>query len=96
LFRIAQEALRNALRHGGGGAVEIRLEGDRSVLELTVTDHGKGFLNPPTGGGLGLRIMRHRAELIGGRLEIESMYGKGTRVYCHVPVHVALLESQSA
>lgn len=85
LYRIAQESLTNAVRHGNPSqlSVQLTLKGNR--LEVVITDDGKGF--DPTaieGSGSGMKIMRYRTGLIGGRLNVESSTGKGTRVTCRV------------
>lgn len=85
LFRIAREALNNAVLHAGAGTIEIRLEREGGRIVLEVADDGRGM--PPEATlseGLGLRIMRDRAALIGGRLEIESEPETGTRIRCIV------------
>jgi signal transduction histidine kinase len=86
LFRIAQEALRNALRHAQPSRVDITLAGDASATFLTIEDNGRG-LPPPAarGTGMGLQIMAHRAAIIGGMLSIVPTAGEGTRVICHLP-----------
>lgn len=86
LFRIAQEAMRNALRHAAPRHVQISLSGDTQAICLMVEDDGRG-LPPPEerGTGIGLRIMSHRAAFIGGRLSIVPTSGQGTRIICHLP-----------
>ncbi len=87
LYRIAQEAIRNAVEHGHTTRVTVRLGGGGGELVLEVRDDGTGFdAGGATPGGTGIRIMGHRAELIGGRLEIESGPAGGTVVRCTVPV----------
>ena len=80
-FRIASEALSNAIRHADPERVEIRLSGDPSAWRLLVTDDGRGFDVDamPNGDHLGVAGMRERAELIGASLAITSADG-GTRV----------------
>jgi PAS domain S-box-containing protein len=79
LLRILQEALTNVRRHSGAGevVVSLRLEGDELVAE--VSDDGRGF-DPKGPAGIGLRSMRERTAVLGGRLEIESEPGEGTSV----------------
>ena len=90
LFRIAQEAVNNAVRHGSPKAVTIVLEQKDAGLTLTVADDGTGLLEAvKKGSGMGLDIMRHRASLIHGTLTIASHAGKGTQVICRVPATVA-------
>src|SRR5262252_3909445 len=86
LYRIAQEAVRNAVEHGAAREVLIKLTfGHRDML-LTVHDDGEGFNTKTNGHGMGLRIMRYRAQCIGGSCEVQTGSGKGTTVYCHVPL----------
>lgn len=86
LFRIAQEALRNALRHAAPRNIDISLQGDAHAICLMVEDDGRG-LPPPAerGSGMGLRIMSSRAQYIGGALSLVPVAGQGTRVICHLP-----------
>jgi signal transduction histidine kinase len=84
LYLIAQEAVNNAIRHGQAKDVTIRLTADRLVVE----DNGAGFDSAKQAvNGMGLRIMQYRAEMIGGRLDIESHPGKGTRISCALLNH---------
>jgi signal transduction histidine kinase len=89
LFRIAQEAVRNALRHAQPRHLEIVLVGDNHHLTLTVSDDGPGLPKAGRGPGLGLRIMAHRAEILQGELAVEKVEGGGTRVRCRVPLRAA-------
>ncbi|HEY5770386.1 MAG TPA: ATP-binding protein, partial [Terrimicrobium sp.] len=83
LYRIAQEAISNAARHGRAETIVVALHRTVSETRLTITDDGCG-LPPPAdrSGGMGLRIMRYRAELIGAVLTIEPAKGAGTFVKC--------------
>jgi signal transduction histidine kinase len=86
LYRIAQEAVANAIRHSGASALEVRLEVDPLVTRLCVFDDGCGAVpNPGESAGLGLRTMQHRAEIIGARLSIGARSGGGTALMCEVP-----------
>jgi two-component system, NarL family, sensor kinase len=90
LFRIAQEAVVNAGRHAGAEAVSISLRTVDSDVELRVTDNGRGLgdaepLGASEPGHLGLASMRERAELLDGRLDIESSE-RGTRVLIRAPL----------
>ena len=86
LYRIAQEAARNAVEHGAAREVLIQLTfGHRDML-LTVQDDGEGFNTKTNGHGMGLRIMRYRAQCIGGSCEVQTGEGKGTTVRCRVPL----------
>ena len=88
LYRIAQEAVQNAVKHGAPGCIEIVLEtvGDRMIL--TVTDDGSG-IQPSKNGELGLGTMRHRAQLIDAVLEVKPLPERGTVVTCSVNHHSA-------
>jgi signal transduction histidine kinase len=86
LYRIAQEAINNAIKHGKARNIVIRLEEDADAVRLTVTDDGVGLPGNPRGGkGMGLRIMAYRASMIGGSFDIERLPGGGTSVVCSVP-----------
>ena len=86
LYRIAQEAVTNAGKHGKAKRIEIRLAKDRRGLLLSVRDTGKGIAaKKKTGSGLGLDIMRYRAGLIGATLWIDSQPRRGTTVNCLLP-----------
>ncbi len=87
LFRIAQEALTNIRKHAHAHKVEIGLRRRGRRLTLSVTDDGVGFLaRTRRGDGHGVIGMRERAKLLGGRLEVSSAPGKGTRLVTRVPV----------
>ena len=86
LFRIAQEAVHNALRHAQAGDVSVRLHRAGAEVSLTVTDDGAGFdAVEAYRDGLGLASMRDRAEAVGGTFTIESAPGAGTVVRVEVP-----------
>jgi NarL family two-component system sensor histidine kinase LiaS len=87
LFRVAQEALANVAKHSGAGNVEVDLAYTADSLALRVADDGRGFdpaKNP--GEGFGLQSMRERAAGLGGRVDVESAPGKGTRITCLCPL----------
>jgi nitrate/nitrite-specific signal transduction histidine kinase len=86
LYRIAQEALNNILKHAHAGEVRVRLLTPDNVVLLEIADDGHGF-DPANGahqGRLGLHTMRERATLLGGRLAIDSRPGDGTRIKVEV------------
>ena len=86
LYRIAQQAIDNAIRHGAAQRISIDLERNGTGLLLRVSDNGNGFNPAPRfARGLGLRSMRFRAELLGGELNILSAADTGTRVECRIP-----------
>jgi signal transduction histidine kinase len=86
LFYIAQEAVSNALRHGQPRNIRLTLLPEPDDLRLRIRDDGIGL---PDGlaqsEGLGLRIMQHRAGMIGGVLQISPLQGGGTVVTCILP-----------
>jgi PAS domain S-box-containing protein len=84
LYRIAQEAVNNALRHGCPTSIAINCVGMEGECELTVRDNGRGFLPNEAVSGMGLKLIRHRAELIGGTIRIDSSPDQGTTVKCRV------------
>lgn len=87
LFYIAREAVRNALRHGGATRIVIHLTVTRALAVLIITDNGCGLASKADEQqGMGLHIMTHRAELIGGRLKIDVPPGGGARIECRVPL----------
>ena len=91
-FRVAQEALTNAARHARARKVAVRLRIAGGNLELAVEDDGCGFdqeavrRRPANRSSLGLISMKERAALAGGRLEIESLHGRGTKVRAVFPL----------
>ena len=90
LFRIAQEAVTNAVRHGQARHIWIQLAERKDGLLLRVRDDGTGLPKDlAKNRGMGLRTMRYRAELIGAQLELKSEPGQGTLVACLVPARVA-------
>jgi signal transduction histidine kinase len=86
LYRIAQEAVRNAVEHGAAGEVLIQLTFGHQDMLLTVKDDGQGFEAKRNGHGMGLRIMRYRAQSVGGSCEVQTGPDRGTIVFCRVPM----------
>jgi len=87
LYRIAQEAINNAVRHGRAKNVILSLSKARGAAVLRVRDDGIGMQEPAAGHeGMGLRIMRYRAEMISGTLAIENTAKPGTTVSCTFPL----------
>jgi signal transduction histidine kinase len=86
LYRIAQEAVRNAIEHGAARHVLIQLTVSDGDVVLTVQDDGAGFNTKTSCHGMGLRIMRHRARCIGASYEVRPGPNKGTIVFCRVPL----------
>ena len=83
LYYIVQEALLNAVNHGKASTVIVTLAADEDQLRLTVQDDGTGFqLSGKGWSGMGIRIMRYRAKVIGAALDIQSQVGHGTQITC--------------
>lgn len=89
LFRIAQEALNNAVKHAGARCIGLQLQDGRPHARLEIADDGIGFdsrQHRPYGmAGMGMTTMRERAEAIGGRLQLHSRPGQGTRIVVEIP-----------
>jgi two-component system sensor histidine kinase NreB len=86
LFRIAQEALSNAVKHGAASDVQIQIEQTPNEIILSVTDNGRGFNAGQASNGMGLRIMEYRAAMIRGKVTVQSSPGEGTKVICTAPI----------
>jgi len=87
LFRIAQEALNNAIKHADSRRIEVGLRSTPGKVSLSVADDGVGMKRSPRHRtGRGLSIMHYRAGLIGGSLTMLRRKGGGTVVHCVVPV----------
>ena len=86
LYRIAQEAVNNAVRHGAADRIKIALAAGDEQIRLQVRDDGAGFETEDVpDAGMGVRIMNYRARIIGGTLDINSALGEGTVVTCTLP-----------
>ncbi len=87
LYYIAREAVNNAIKHGHGNQIVIRLAADQEQGALTITDNGSGFADiPANNAGMGRHLMNYRARVIGGSLEIQRAAAGGTMVTCIFPV----------
>jgi PAS domain S-box-containing protein len=86
LFRIAQEAVNNAIKHAHASEITLCVERERDLVRLVVEDNGKGIKAKKRGKGLGLHIMRYRASVLGGHLAIETRPKNGTRLVANVPI----------
>lgn len=84
LYRIAQEAVNNAVKHSGAREVVIRLVRRPGTLTLSIADDGKG-LRPSASRGVGLEVMKHRAAVIGATLTIDSHDRRGVTITCTLP-----------
>ena len=85
LFRIVQEALANAAKHAKAETVTIELDEQGGEASVAIADDGQGFDPAASSPGFGLHAMRERAEEVGGRIEVESAAGLGTRIIAAVP-----------
>jgi two-component system sensor histidine kinase UhpB len=90
LFRIAQEALNNVVKHAEATRATVSLDIDATLVRLVITDDGRGFIPPAAGDSIadeprwGLLSMTERARAVGGRLTVESQPGHGTRIIVEV------------
>ena len=90
VFRAVQELLGNASRHSQATTVKVQVDMGNEIIRVSVDDNGKGF-NPETlkeASNLGLKLVRERAEMLGGGFEIESAAGSGARISFTVPAKV--------
>jgi signal transduction histidine kinase len=87
LYRVLQEGLNNAVRHGAAKRAGVRIEADDEGIRLTLRDEGSGFdpdgLESP---GIGLAGMRERAHHFDGTFELHSRPGEGTRIEVRIPL----------
>jgi len=86
LYRIAQEAVTNAIRHARPNRIRIRLKSAGNELELEVIDDGIGIPAHPVAQGMGLNIMDYRTRAIGGRFRVRRGDGGGTAIACLLPL----------
>jgi signal transduction histidine kinase len=96
LFRIAQEALGNMVKHSHVKQAQAELRGADNEISLRVVDVGAGFDPglPSTDTGIGLVSMRERLRLVGGTLSIRSAPSKGTEILAQVPLSAQMSETQ--
>jgi len=85
LYRIAQEGVSNAIKHGRATEVTILLEEAENELRLAISDNGGGMTATSKGAGLGLRIMADRAKMVGGSFQVGPSSSRGTELVCLVP-----------
>jgi len=96
LFRVAQEALSNAVKHSHASSARVELGANRNTVSLRVSDAGRGF-DPDlksAGDGIGLIGMRERLRLVGGKLSVRSELNRGTEVIAEIPLSAAVNEEQ--
>jgi signal transduction histidine kinase len=85
LYRIAQEAMGNAIKHAQAKSIVVSLKQSDNELTLTIKDNGRGFSRTSMAmEGMGLRIMEYRADMMGAMLRVDSTIGKGTTVACRL------------
>jgi signal transduction histidine kinase len=95
LYRILQEALTNAVRHGHASEIHVRLERDADHVRLSIEDNGRGFDpaavlgSPADTKRVGLLGMQERVKMVGGWLDVRSEPGRGTKLIAHVPAEEA-------
>ncbi|WP_424243939.1 signal transduction histidine kinase [Elusimicrobium posterum] len=87
LYRIIQESLNNVLKHSGATKAQVKLENLRNIVKIEVSDNGKGFKKEKKKGlaKIGLNSMKESIKYLGGKFEIKSILGKGTRVKVSCP-----------
>ena len=86
LFRIAQEAIANALKHARANSIKVTLDIEPASVRLEICDDGEGLTLPEIGAtGLGLRTMSYRATLLGAKFHITRLDHAGTCIVCECP-----------
>lgn len=85
LFRMIQEAIQNALKHGHGNLIDISIENENNAILVKISDNGKGFEPDEQNKGMGIVNMQHRAAALNGSLQYESKQGKGTVITITLP-----------
>lgn len=85
LYRIAQEALNNVVRHSRASQASVRLASHHGLARLEIRDTGIGFDPDATREGLGLASMRERVRIVGGTFSVSSLHGKGTKIVAEAP-----------
>lgn len=88
LYRIAQESISNAVKHGKAKNIDITLQAKNGTLKLSIEDDGIGFNNmSQKNNGLGIHIMRYRASILSGRIEIFETENQKTNIVCSIPLN---------
>jgi len=97
LYRIAQEAITNAVKHGKARDIGISLAEEDGGGVLRIQNDGRPFSSGPrTGGGMGLHLMKYRAEMVSGRFEVRVGDSGGTVVTCTFPISESNLNGRSS
>ena len=86
IYRIVQEALTNAGKHGGASRATVSVVESEGQVQVTVRDDGRGFDTTASTDGFGLAGMQERVELLGGNLDVSSVVGEGTAVAATLPI----------
>jgi two-component system sensor histidine kinase DegS len=88
IFRAIQELLNNVARHSSASSVKVQIDLGEGLIKVTVDDDGKGF-DPRVleeKGGMGLKVIRDRVDMLGGVMDVDSVAGQGTRVTFQLPI----------
>lgn len=85
LYRVLQEAVTNVMKHAGAKRMRVTLACRQEVISLSVKDDGQGLARGSSGRGIGLAVIKERLEPLGGRLELRSRPGAGTRMTATIP-----------
>jgi len=97
IFRSVQELLSNAIRHSQASLIRVQIDMDETIIKVSVDDDGKGFdfESEQVEGGMGLKVIRDRTEMMDGSIEIDSVAGQGSRITFQLPAIEPTLESDS-
>jgi len=87
IFRAIQELLGNAARHSQATQVRLQIDASEQEVRVSVEDNGRGFdvLAVAEKGGMGLKVIRDRVEMLGGKMDVHSVIGQGTHIMFQVP-----------
>ena len=89
LYRIAQESVNNALKHSKAKEIQISLSANSGQIRMSIEDNGRGLPEKPSSTGLGLGLMRYRAQLIGASVDIRAEPGDGVMILCTWPATIS-------
>jgi signal transduction histidine kinase len=94
VFKLVRELLRNVVKHAGVRAAKVDVRGDTQQLRVEVSDHGRGFewqmdMFGARSGGFGLWSIADRIHEVGGRFQVDSVVGQGSRFTMTFPLHLA-------
>ncbi|MFV0604953.1 MAG: sensor histidine kinase [Niabella sp.] len=85
LFRIVQEAIQNAVKHGHCKHIDMRIDKENHIIQIAVKDDGKGFDIEKITKGMGLSNMQHRTNILNGTVKYDSRKNKGTAIHIAIP-----------